>query len=125
MKAMKLAALAAAMALCSTSAFAGANDAAVVIKNSSSWVLTELYVSDTGEDEWGPDQLEENVIGNGETFTLNGVPCGEYDVKVVDEDGDSCVLEEVALCGGEDAWEVEDDVLLGCQAATDDAEDSE
>jgi uncharacterized protein (DUF2141 family) len=125
MKSMKMALLAAALAVSCGTATAGSNDAAVVIKNSSSWVLTELYVSSTGEDEWGPDQLEEQVIGSGETFKLNGVPCGEYDVKVVDEDGDSCVLEEVALCGGEDAWEVEDDVLLGCQAATDDAEDAE
>ena len=125
MKSMKIALLAASLALACGTVAAGSNDAAVVIKNSSSWVLTELYVSDSGQDEWGPDQLEEQVIGNGETFKLNGVPCGEYDVKVVDEDGDSCVLEEVALCGGEDAWEVEDDVLLGCQAATDDEEDAD
>jgi hypothetical protein len=124
MKSMKPAVLAAALAFAAT-ASAGSNDAAVVIKNSSSWTLQELYVSPSGEDEWGPDQLQEEVIENGETFRLNGVPCGEYDVKVVDEEGDSCVIEEVGLCGGEDAWEVEDDVLLGCQAATDDEEDAD
>ena len=123
MKSMKLAALAATLAFCSAGAYAGEHDAKVTITNNSSWVLTELYISDTDQAEWGPDQLQEMVIGTGETFTLNGVPCDAYDVKVVDEDGDSCVIEAVALCAEEDAWTVEDDVLLGCQAATDAADD--
>jgi hypothetical protein len=99
-------------------AIAAGSDSKVIIKNQSNWAIHEMYFSPTSEREWGPDQLGEHTINTGDTFTLNGVPCAAYDVKVVDEDGDECVLEDVGLCADKDEWTVTDDDLLGCQAAT-------
>ena len=95
-----------------------AADTQIVLRNSSSWEIHELYVNVSRSDEWGPDQLDDNVIGTGEEFTLSGIPCDKYDVRVVDEDGDACVLEKVTLCGGSDEWTITNEDLLGCQAAT-------
>lgn len=103
-------------------AFAADTDATVVINNGSSWALHHLYISSVDTQEWGPDQLGDAVIANGQEFTLNNVPCDAYDVKVVDEDGDECVINAVALCVDSDKWTVTDDDLLGCQAATKESE---
>ena len=45
-------------------------------------------------------------------------PCDDYDVKLVDEDGDSCVVGGVTLCADSDAWVITDEDLLACQVVT-------
>lgn len=101
-----------------TPAFAADTDAVVAITNNSSWDLHNLYISSVDDQEWGPDQLGDAVIASGESFTLNNIPCDAYDVRVVDEDGDECVVNAVALCADKDAWVIDDTDLLACQAAS-------
>ncbi|MGB0132875.1 hypothetical protein [Dokdonella sp.] len=91
----------------------------VIVVNQSRWAIHELYFSPTEEAEWGEDQLDDETIGTGEQFTLTGIPCDEWDVRVVDEDGDECVIESVGLCADTDKWVISDSDLLACQAATD------
>lgn len=101
----------------SAPAFAASNSKVIVV-NKSSWAIHEMYFSPTDETEWGPDQLGKQTIETGEQFTLTGIPCDKWDVKVVDEDGDECVVENVGLCEDADKWVINDSDLLGCQAAT-------
>jgi hypothetical protein len=98
---------------------AGAASAATVkIQNRSNWDIHALYLSPVDEDEWGADQLGRNIIASGTGFSLSGVPCDAYDVRLVDEDGDVCVVGGVALCS-DDVWVIDDEDLLTCQALTD------
>ncbi len=98
---------------------AAADDTSVVsMQNNSAWNINELYLSAVDVQEWGDDQLGEHVIANGETFKLSGVPCDVYDVRLVDEDGDVCIVGGVKLCGSDSAWTVSDDDLLACQSET-------
>ncbi len=97
---------------------AGSLDSAVKIVNESLWEVHQLYLSSVDDGEWGPDQLGDQVIGNGEAFELHGIPCDAYDVKIVDEDGDECVIGAVALCADKDAWVITDEDLLTCQVLT-------
>lgn len=90
----------------------------VTVKNSSDWEIHEFYLSSSEEAEWGPDQLGEDVIGTGESFTLRAIPCDTYDVMLVDEDGDECIVEEVELCGSKETWTITNKILLGCQAGS-------
>lgn len=99
--------------------FAAGSDAAVLIKNSSSWEIHNLFISSVDTQEWGPDQLGEEVItASGGTYTLTDIPCGAYDVQLIDEDGDECIVGDVALCGSKGSWVITDKDLLACQAAT-------
>lgn len=91
----------------------------VKIVNRSSWDIHQLYLSSVDEEEWGPDQLGENVIESGGSFTLTGIPCDAYDIQLIDEDGDACVIGGVGLCGDRENWVITDKDLLQCQAATD------
>jgi hypothetical protein len=87
----------------------------ITIVNESLWDIHHLYLSSVDDEEWGPDQLGREVIGSGETFVLRGVPCDDYDVKLVDEDGDVCEIREVDICGGQHRWVITDEDLLACQ----------
>ena len=88
----------------------------VVIKNKSDWEIHQFFLSAVDTDKWGADQLGEDVIATGDTFTLKGIPCDSYDVMLVDEDGDECVVPEVDICGESQGWVISNDDLLECQA---------
>ncbi len=57
--------------------------AAYVFTNTGSVEICELYLSPTGLDSWGPDQLKSQTIAVGGKFTLTNVPTGVYDAKIV------------------------------------------
>jgi hypothetical protein len=90
----------------------------VKIINQTDWEIHELYLSATGEKTWGPDQLGDDVIGKGESFTLADIPCDHYDVKIVDGDGDECIVAAVDICGKNEEWPITSADLLECQAGT-------
>ncbi|HEV2856417.1 MAG TPA: hypothetical protein VHC97_26760 [Thermoanaerobaculia bacterium] len=92
--------------------------ASVKIVNKSDWEIHHFFLSSTEDDEWGPDQLGDDVIGTGEAFTLKSIPCDNYDVKLIDEDDDECVVEDVDICGGSEQWTITNKILLGCQEAS-------
>jgi hypothetical protein len=106
-----------AVAATSTSLAAG-KKADVELTNRSDWAIHHLYLSSVDEESWGPDQLGDEVLGTGDTFTLTAVPCDAYDVKLVDEDGDECVIGEVDVCGRDEAWVITSKDLLACQEAS-------
>lgn len=59
--------------------------ASLKVVNTSSITISYLYVSPSGSANWGPDQLGSHVIGTGQSFTLNNIPCPHsYDLKVQD-----------------------------------------
>lgn len=109
---MKASYLLAAVLTC-VPAFASA--ANVVFVNSSSWEIHEIYFSAASQKNWGEDHLGNEVLENGDSLTLSNVEPGTWDVMVVDEDGDKCVLEDVSI-DSSDKWVIKDDDLLACQA---------
>ncbi|PYQ29880.1 MAG: hypothetical protein DMF56_09135 [Acidobacteria bacterium] len=108
-----------ALALLVSLPLVAAPKSSVKIINGSKWDIHHLFVSAASENHWGKDQLGDNIIQAGESFTLNNIPCDDYDVKVVDEDGDECVVENVHLCS-DHYWKLTDDELLNCEGYGDD-----
>lgn len=90
----------------------------VVIKNKSDWEIHHFFLSPTEDEKWGPDQLGDDVIEPGGTFELKSIPCDSYDVMLVDEDGDECIVPEVDICNGTEGWVISNDDLLDCEAET-------
>ena len=101
--------------LCALAAPAFAKKATVKVINQSKWEIHHLFISPAAEEEWGPDQLGEEVLTKGQSFTITNIPCNEYDVKVVDEDGDECIIEAVDLCRDNSYWKITDKDLLECE----------
>lgn len=94
--------------------FAGEKGSVKII-NQSKWEIHHIYFGSTSERTWGDDYLGEEVLSKGDSLTLTGVECGDYDIKVVDEDGDECIIEEVSLCGEDAYWKITDKDLLECE----------
>lgn len=105
-----------AAVLCAFSLSAAA-DSTIVIKNKSGWDLYEIYFAPASQDTWGEDHLGDEILEQGDSLTLTGVGKGRWDIRLVDEDGDECVLSDVHITASE-TWTVTEDQLLGCQAAT-------
>ena len=101
--------------LCALSLPAFAEKATVKVINQSKWEIHHLFLSSSSDEEWGPDQLGEDVLAKGDSVTLHSIPCDEYDIKVVDEDGDECVIEKVDLCSDQSYWKITDKDLLECE----------
>ncbi len=88
--------------------------ATITVRNRSNWTIMHLYVSPTSGNQWGPDQLGEEVIRSGGSFTLRNIPCDDYDVKLVDEDGDQCVVNAVNMCNDNSVWTITNELLADC-----------
>jgi hypothetical protein len=86
-----------------------------MIVNKTSYTFMKLYLSSSASRSWGPDQLGRKVINPGGSYTLTHIACNLYDVKLVDEDGDECVVEEVPMCKDHTHWEVTNDLLTRCE----------
>jgi hypothetical protein len=102
---------AAALALVLTAMPALAYD--LIVNNRSKYDIHELYVSKSKSAEWGPDQLAKHTVDAGGKFTLRNVPEGVYDLKLVDEDGTECVLENADVDGSKE-WNVTSAMLERC-----------
>ncbi len=101
--------------LCAVSTPAFAKKATVKIINQSKWEIHHIYLSSSDDQSWGEDQLEDEILAKGDSLTLSNIPCDVYDIQVVDEDGDECVIEQVDLCGDDSYWKITDKDLLECQ----------
>lgn len=75
----------------------------VTVKNASSYIFNELYVSPTANSEWGADHLgSTNILKNNGSFDikLNKYEFDNYDIRVVDQDGDRYQFTYVPLKEG-------------------------
>lgn len=106
------------LALAATTAAAAAAEppkASIEIVNQTRWAIYELYLSPSDAADWGDDQLGDETIGPGDHFTLSDIPCEVWDVLLIDEEGDECVVLGVDLCRDDYKWVIENDALLACQ----------
>jgi hypothetical protein len=83
------------------------------VDNRSSYRINHLYVSPSGDRYWGFDRLGSDILYPNYYVSVTVVP-GWYDVKLVDQDGDSCVVPNVDFRGG-DTWTLTDRVLVACE----------
>ena len=85
----------------------------LIINNKSEYDIHELYVAKSKSSKWGPDQLRKDTIDAGEKFTLRNVDPGTYDLKVVDEDGTECMIEDADFDESK-IWTITDKMLERC-----------
>ncbi|MGV8855297.1 MAG: hypothetical protein ACOH2L_11680 [Devosia sp.] len=90
-----------ALALVSMVSTAWALDRKVNVNNLTGSVMTEFYASNTGENDWQEDILGEDVLGAGETVSINiddGSGYCKYDFKAVFEDGTDVISSDNNVC---------------------------
>ena len=71
--------------------FAGNAEAGVImIRNATGFTLMEIYISDSGTEDWEEDVLGMEVLEDGETLrlTVSG-SYSHFDMAAVDDEGDA------------------------------------
>lgn len=96
------------------SASAAHAENAVVVINQSSFIVHSLFISPAASNQWGPDQLGEDVIAPGGTMTFTNIACGTYDVRLVEPSGGVCDVMAVNICSGAEPWILTDAELIAC-----------
>ena len=94
---------------------AWAQSATVKVINQSKWEIHHMFISSSNDEQWGVDQLGDDILTKGDALTLTSIPCDVYDIKVVDEDGDECVIDEADLCRDNSFWKITDKDLVECE----------
>lgn len=86
------------------------------VQNESKTKITHLFMSAIDEKNWGEDQLGENdqdTIDPADSYTIEDIEPGIYDLKIVAEDGASCVIGHVRFAEGK-VWTVTEALLDSC-----------
>lgn len=90
----------------------------LTVENQSDYDIHHFYLAPAHKTKWGKDWLGKDVLSPGETLTITGLDCTEYDIKVIDEEGDACVIEDVDFCLEDLGWEITNRVLQNCSGWT-------
>ncbi len=93
---------------------AGAQDRIrVTIQNASRYDIYEVHLSRSNDRSWERDLLGAGVLVSGGSFALTA-PEGIYDLKLVDQDGDTCMVKGLGLFEDK-SWVITNSWLLGCE----------
>jgi hypothetical protein len=93
---------------------AHSNLSSITVTNNSNRQITHIYFSSVDQDDWGPDQLNNATLGNGQSVTLSNAPCDGSEIKVIGEDSDGCFVSAVVSCSGNAAWTITDSTPADC-----------
>ena len=89
------------------------DDSSLTIDNHSSHLLTEVHVAPVGDRSWGPNLLD-SPLYPGESFKVDRLDCGWYDVLVSNERNVDCIVSDWHLCFDDDTWHISDATLNAC-----------
>lgn len=80
--------------------------ASIEITNESGEAIWYVYLSSSKSDDWGEDWMGDDVILDGQTHTIVGIPEGIYDVMAADENGDEIEVYWDVELEGETTWSI-------------------
>lgn len=86
----------------------------LTVSNLSGYAIHHLFVTPAHKVSWGKDWLKSDPLLPNEEVTLTGLDCDEYDFKLIDDDGDACIVEDVDLCQEDLHWEITNQELARC-----------
>ncbi|HEY1648920.1 MAG TPA: hypothetical protein VGF96_13140 [Terracidiphilus sp.] len=87
------------------------------LNNVSGYDVYEVHVSPIDDPYWGPDLLEDDVLDSPGSVDIINIAPGAYDLRLVDEDGDFCVRNNVQFSANR-TINITPDWLLGCEFHT-------
>ncbi len=83
------------------------------LENNSGYDIYEVHLSPTRSSFWGRDLLDDDVLRSGQLLNIRRVDSCDYDMKLVDEDGDECIRQ--ITIHSDRTWNITPDRLLGCE----------
>ena len=89
-------------------------DSSLTIANRSTYIITEVNVTDVNSSSWGPDLVPQDLYPNEDLVV--SLDCGTYDVRIHDNGipAAECLVNSFNTCFDNDTWVITDDFLNGC-----------
>lgn len=84
------------------------------MENNMGYDINQVRMSSVNDRYWERDILGSRILSDGTSFTITQISPGYYDVAFVDEDGDVCVVHDVAVYR-ELNWNLSHSWLLNCE----------
>lgn len=85
------------------------------MENNTGYDIYQVRLSSVYQISWRPDLLgASRIFRDGTSFTINQISPGRYDVALVDEDGDVCIVNDVAIYQNLN-WNLSERWLLSCE----------
>ena len=84
------------------------------LENDSSYGINQVFISPVGMTVWGRDKLGDSILEPADYVYLPSLRLGNYDLMLVDEDGDSCIVSGVEVTANTN-WRITNAWLLGCE----------
>jgi hypothetical protein len=88
----------------------------VVINDANLSIIHKLYIAPAKSNKWGDDKLQSQTVVKNGRFTVRDVAGGVYDLKVVDDDDDTCVVSNINIDKSTE-WRLTDAIMLKCTQA--------
>ena len=85
----------------------------VVVNEANSSVLQKLYIAPAKTKNWSDDKLQNQSVAKNGRFTIRDVAKGVYDLKVSDDDGDTCVFPNISVDQNTE-WKLTDAMMDTC-----------
>jgi hypothetical protein len=85
----------------------------VVVNEANFSVLQKLYIAPAKTKNWSDDKLQNQSVAKNGRFTIRDVAKGVYDVKVSDDDGDTCVFPNISVDQNTE-WKLTDAMMDTC-----------
>ena len=98
-----LTALAATLAAAPACIISDGGDSTLEVVNDSDFAITDIYLTDVGDPDWGPNLIGGDVLRPDESIVID-IDCGTYDALLIDEDGVECELDNEDLCFDDATW---------------------
>jgi hypothetical protein len=86
----------------------------LTVDNNSGIAIYHVQMSSTRDRSWERDLLGSGILYDGNSFTVTDITPGYYDIKVVDQDGDACVVNSVSVFNDME-WNLTPFRLVGCE----------
>jgi hypothetical protein len=85
----------------------------VVVNQANFSIIHRLYLAPAKSNQWGENKLQNQTVAKNGRFTVRDIAPGVYDLKVIDDDDDSCVVPEINIDQNKE-WKLTDMVMLKC-----------
>ena len=85
----------------------------VVINEANFSIIHQLYIAPAKSQNWSENKLPDQKVAKNGKFTIRDLVAGAYDLKVVDDDDDSCVFSNINMDQNKE-WKLTDINMIKC-----------
>jgi hypothetical protein len=86
----------------------------VVVNEANFSIIHKLYIAPAKSKKWSEDKLQNQTVAKNGRFTISDLPGGAYDLKIIDDDDDTCIITNINIDQNKE-WKLTDKIILTCE----------